>query len=398
MAVSAQNNNFGSFIIKKAYVKYTRHYTIRTGRLQTGQNTYNVETHICGRSGKSSNPVTTVRGVPNYRNPSSYGRFAWTCDVSEGEYSYERNGIITTIKGIPGSWPMNHAWTPKEFGGDLGSRTVNFGNFEVASAVARSQIECLNRLGDKKADLGVALLEARKSYDLIASTAGSLAKALLSVRKGKFNEAAKHLGLTKPKGMSKKTLELNYGWTPMILDIVGAKELLEQQLNGILPIEARRTIKTSKQFDELYYDYDGTITQQLRTTCGLAAKLDDTYKRIGNQAGFSNPLAIGWEIVPWSFVVDWVFPVGDFLEAMHATAGLDFVSGWQSTVVETRSQLETKIPDDASGSGSTYSVKGFTFNRESFTGFPKPLPLYIKSPFKTRNAINAIALIRQLSR
>jgi len=398
MAIQAQNNNFGSFILKQAYVKYTRHYTIKTGRIQNGQTTYNVETHICGRSGKSSNPITTVRGVPNYRNPSSYGRFAWDCEVSEGEYSYTRNGIETTIKGIPGSFPMNHAWTPKEFGGDLGSRTVNFGNFEVSSAVARSQIECLNRLGDKKTDLGVAILEARKSYDLIASTAGRLAQFLLAMKRGKWKEAGKHLGLNQRKGLSRKTLEFNYGWTPMMLDIYGSYELLLQQLDKIMMLEARRTIKTSKQFDDLYFDYEGTIQQQLRTTCGLVAKLDDTYKRVGNQAGLYDPLSIGWELVPWSFAIDWVLPVGDFLEAMHATAGLDFVSGWQSTVVETRSQLETPIPDDASGTGTQYSVKGFTFNRESFTGFPRPLPFYIKSPFKTRNAINAIALIRQLSR
>lgn len=43
-----------------------------------------------------------------------------------------------------------------------------------------------------------------------------------------------------------------------------------------------------------------------------------------SQYGLNNPSLIAWELVPYSFVVDWFLPVGDYLERLGAFSGLKF--------------------------------------------------------------------------
>jgi hypothetical protein len=42
---------------------------------------------------------------------------------------------------------------------------------------------------------------------------------------------------------------------------------------------------------------------------------------LASRMGLVNPLSIAWEVVPFSFVVDWFLPVGNFLENLTSLAG-----------------------------------------------------------------------------
>ena len=63
--------------------------------------------------------------------------------------------------------------------------------------------------------------------------------------------------------------------------------------------------------------------------CHLWARLDPEWQgaRAFNQLGLLNPVSLAWELVPWSFVVDWVLPIGSVLSALSAPAGLIFIDG-----------------------------------------------------------------------
>ena len=57
----------------------------------------------------------------------------------------------------------------------------------------------------------------------------------------------------------------------------------------------------------------------------------------------SNPLLTAWELVPYSFVVDWFVPIGDFINQYASTDGLVFISGTESLSVNYTAQLESKV-------------------------------------------------------
>lgn len=397
MPIKARVNTYGDHTFTETLPWRTEHYTLSTGRLQVGSGTKIHEKHVCGRGGHTSNPKTIVNGVENYRQPAAYWRHVWDMTPMDSAHSYTRNGIRTTQTGYPNAFTMNHGWTMTPSSVGMANRGIVYSSPYVQDALNQSQIEALGRLGDRKANLALAIVEARKSVNLIASTAIRLASAYRSVRHGNFKLAAKHLGVKDTKGGAGNILQFNYGWMPLVMDANGLAQLVLMGLTRPLVVSARRTIKTSKE-TKPFYSAEGFVRQHLRTTCGVSGRLDDTYERIAAQASFPDPLTLGWELLPYSFVVDWLLPVGDYLEALQATAGLSFLSAWQSTSVETEFQVKSVLPSDASGTAPGFRGNGYTFDRKVFSTWPKPSPLYVKSPFKTRNAINAVALIRNLFR
>lgn len=46
-----------------------------------------------------------------------------------------------------------------------------------------------------------------------------------------------------------------------------------------------------------------------------------------NGLGLLNPALLWWELLPYSFVVDWFLPVGDVLTSLTAGIGMDGVVG-----------------------------------------------------------------------
>jgi hypothetical protein len=60
----------------------------------------------------------------------------------------------------------------------------------------------------------------------------------------------------------------------------------------------------------------------------------DAEKVADKALGLNAPLASAWELVPFSWVVDYVVNIGDFLRLSNATSGLAFSHGYVSTKVE----------------------------------------------------------------
>jgi hypothetical protein len=228
---------------------------------------------------------------------------------------------------------------------------------------------------------------------MIASTSMDLWNAYRAVRRGRFKDAARILGVKDARRLAGRYLEFNYGWKPLFLSIEGSYELFNQQVRKSLLVTGRRTISNSKQ-RKPQYGYDGYLSTKIRHRCIITGSIDDTYERIAQQ-GLGNPATVAWELIPLSFVADWVLPVGDFLQALQAPCGLNFVSGAESTVAGQKFRITKSNPSWTVVSPSGIQGKGFTFVRKALTGFPNPSPFYAKSPFSTRKVLSAIALLAQ---
>jgi hypothetical protein len=75
-----------------------------------------------------------------------------------------------------------------------------------------------------------------------------------------------------------------------------------------------------KQHDAYYRKHEVMVR--------LDATIDDSFYLQLNDVGLANPLLTGWEVTPYSFVVDWFIGVGDFLSAVNAfTGGYKFKAG-----------------------------------------------------------------------
>jgi hypothetical protein len=82
--------------------------------------------------------------------------------------------------------------------------------------------------------------------------------------------------------------------------------------------------------------------------------------------GLINIAENAWELIPFSFVVDWFVGVGDFLHNITALAGLTFENG---SITRHRDGVRTEILRNDRGSpGGVYSYSGKYYGQDLYAG------------------------------
>lgn len=288
----------------------------------------------------------------------------------------------------------------------------------------RAVIKLLNKAKDSKFNGAVAFAESKQTSRLIGDFAVTMAKVLKNLRHGDLVSAGRAVGLTigkraatryrkRHKGVKSKddidqmlasgVLSIQYGVRPLISDVIGAAELFAQKV----VFENLNRVKASsrEEFDETVVFKSGATTQ----TCTRKGFVEVTYASYFakgseivhtlKQLGLTNPALVAWELLPWSFVIDWVFPFGNYLSSLDATLGLDFKAGYRATrlsFVETREQVIKEKPVDYGDwleetSREKYIVD--EFDRIVLAGFPSPSLPSFKNPLSWEHALNGISLL-----
>lgn len=253
--------------------------------------------------------------------------------------------------------------------------------------------KALNDIADQKAAIGENLATLSQIIKLTTNPVGTLVKELTTVKNGKrffpflrksYNDIVKG---NLANRAAEEYLKYVYGWKPLMQDIYGLFELAKDAGNKPLLIRgtgvSRRDPVTSGGSFANVSSYVSTTVGGLsgttKTKCTLWAQPDPEYAltRTLNQLGLTNVAGIAWETVPFSFVVDWVLPIGPVLNALTAPAGLAFVDGSisrrvsaggdysQSPIADPGWSVTT--PGDATG---TITYEGYS--RESLRQWPRP--------------------------
>jgi hypothetical protein len=253
----------------------------------------------------------------------------------------------------------------------------------------------LNKLSNMKTNLAESIATAKQSYNLVVGAGTTLVKALIATKRGNFSLAAYHLGLKSSRSMSSNILQFQYGWRPLMSDIWGARETLEDALSRPPVLTAKKTTVMNTSEPPTNAGWKGTTDHTFTYRVGVAAKLADNYLHAVQQTGLDNPALLAWELVPWSFVVDWVLPIGPMIQALHASSGLNFVSGWETGVLESRVKSHRVPGAGKLGDPPSIEGEGFVMSRNKLSGFPSFSP-YVKSPFTTEHGLNLLSLLTML--
>lgn len=118
-----------------------------------------------------------------------------------------------------------------------------------------------------------------------------------------------------------------------------------------------------------------------------------------SRIGLTNPAVLAWDVIPWSFVVNWVIPIGDWLESIDSTVGLDYLGGTYSRGVRLQDGKVAVTPAwDRNRKGSGFGEGSFAFfnyDRKVISQYVDPF--YLKNPFRGGivRAITATALVAQ---
>lgn len=200
-------------------------------------------------------------------------------------------------------------------------------------------IKARNKMRRSDVNLGVAFAERKQTARLVGNTAGRLARSILYLKRGKFRYATRELGLpdlfrlNKSGSVPEKWLEMQYGWKPLLSDVYGACDALARRNKSDWIVTAKAGDRD--QTDYRYAKYPiGTNypTSNFDAFTSVATRSRGVFVRLDalpvndltmslSSLGVTNPLLVGWELVPFSFIVDWFLPVGDWLSSLDALLG-----------------------------------------------------------------------------
>lgn len=377
----------------------TTYYT--NGTVQKSQSAHSVLEHRCSRSGKSKNSATPVAGSSTmFKSPSSYAREIM--EVTHHSGAWERNftGLSyykQIIEGVPRTLAANTQYRILPCWGGGHQVTVD-SNLQM-----QARVQAMLKLADGKADIGVALAESRRTYNMLASRSMDLLQALLDLKRRRFrnprdwNRAHPDLGID-TRRLADGYLEYKYGWRPLMKDLHDIYGLFRDSLKPALLVDGQATIPDNAT-------YSGSVHNSRYYTSGSARRwhrchvwgaVDSSSMRQMTQVGLTNPLALAWEVVPYSFVVDWFMPIGNVLEAHAARLGLTFVGGYDAVKSEGTCTARLLPPTGTIEISERYhEASHFGYRRWKLTSWPT-LGLYAKTdPFNTSMAASAAALWRQ---
>lgn len=264
----------------------------------------------------------------------------------------------------------------------------------------RAVTEALSKLNEQKVNVGVFLAEAVKSADTIAGYASDLFGIILAAKRGTLFRGyfGRQYGLN---GIPGEYLRWKYGVQPLAKDLYNVYQAFTVQdfTKMSLNTYASATEEYSDNSDSQYWEAR-QHSVKYRARCGIYAKVESEFFATATQLGLSDPLTIGWELVPYSFVLDWAVPVGNFLIGLSARQGLVFDGGFVSVKRTGRVQGRRRLDRSYNGWTITGDANGLELSyeryvRETLGGIPLPA-LYAKNPFRTGNVMSAIALFHNL--
>lgn len=213
----------------------------------------------------------------------------------------------------------------------------------------------------KGSDFNAAIFlgESHQTLALIADTAIRVAKCYFHARKGDGAGALRSLveGTSRAPLMSRMSskrsarlypnleadinsqakllLEIQYGWRPLVNDVIGAAEMLSQELSvprktiqrvKVRKVGPKERIVSGKYWDSGFNSFGpGGCTfpvSHIHERKIKAIFTEDDVPSLPARLGLTNLEQTLWELTPFSFLADWFLPIGPALEARAAAQHL----------------------------------------------------------------------------
>lgn len=310
--------------------------------------------------------------------------------------------------------------------------------FHIPGVNDRAIGRAIDQVKDMKINFAQAVAERRQVERSMVDIVKRLTLAAEAIRRKDFEVASRALGYNagwyrrniKPqksvsfanrkaaadarvqsKQFAQDWLAFQYGWKPLLSDVQGlAEKLAQSHLQRPFYVDGRGSAKVARSSDlakasnvnSLGADVDWKETSYYTSSrCFLRFKVDNEFARLGSETGISDPALLAWELLPYSFVVDWFYPVGTFLSRLSYDSGLQFLYGFCTTKSERYTEVAVRASDFTSGSlrchqtgGTALSSYGIRVQRDVFTAPPRPVLPKLKDPYSPTHLMNALSLFR----
>lgn len=209
----------------------------------------------------------------------------------------------------------------------LAHDNVNISGLE-RQAVQMARARLNKTLIKSQAALGITAATANQSFQMIAQRAATLRNAYSALRKGNLLAFSRTLGISgrkmnrRHKDAASLWLEYTFGWVPLVSDMYAAASVMTD------PFEVTRSHGTGTMkgtYTSSGASSDVYVSKHTRAVCTAGLKVTNPNVALLTQLGLQNPAAVAWDIIPFSFVVDWFVKMNRFVNTWNDMAGFAYV-------------------------------------------------------------------------
>lgn len=234
--------------------------------------------------------------------------------------------------------------------------------------------------GSPRAQMAVNLAQSRQALSMVTTRTLQIVRAISQARRGRLVDAAEILikgsgrharKMTKKKIVADSWLELSFGWAPLYSDIYQACEVLQSSIPTTRirgsGLDTFNNVNASGDFGFMRWQQMVVSSKIVR----LSAELDTINPNLmlASNLGLTNPAVVAWDLVPFSFVIDWFLPVGKFLNSFDAQLGFSLRNGCGSYELKSYASLTESYSNGSSVSGFADARE---YQRDGVGSFPLP--------------------------
>lgn len=274
------------------------------------------------------------------------------------------------------------------------TRSVNMQFSEIMHADSPDWVTGIrNNIKGEVTNLSDYMSEFRETAGMFKSFAGQMGAAYNALR-GKQNKRRKSIKAGCAAAQTRLMGE--YGIKPLANDLFKSLTNLNTKL-GLDYVWApiRNRVTETKYFDTREPNFGGFVGQSTVTSSAkFWVKLRTGY--VGDHFTPGNPAEFAWNSIPFSFLVDWSIPIGNYLSSLDALHGVSAIRGSVTTREQYyHSDLTKHTADAVVTTPGRLIVK--SHQRTAFDFIPSP-PLPTWQPSKSyKRLLNGVALLKGVS-
>lgn len=312
---------------------------------------------------------------------------------------------------IYGKLPLNHMGHYLDWAAGFSGSDSLGGSAVLTSAMNAAYSRFVEQVRGVRSELGTALVEGRSAVDMVQNRALALARSYRELRRGNFRgfldslstrPKRKHREMywSRPKDASSLWLEYWMGWAPSVSDIYNSVAVLtKDRYPDYVSISAGarrrftsvRNVKWDK-YEQRRAIYEGEIIARI----GADVRCINPNLALMSDLGLVNPASVAWQVVPFSFLVDWFGNVGDCLNSFSDLWGFEVVRPYNTAYHKlTASEFGIVLQNWGKGTSCASSGSGVAVRRQ--LGIPSPvLQFSIPERLSVTRAATSISLLISL--
>lgn len=341
----------------------SRSYVTKPGASASRLESGTVGGDVCGwkdlatwnSSGKASTRVEVVNDVvtPNFRSRMAAGEIIcnplWRTIIEEDHvqatsYSHEMRRTSSLSCSPSGSVAQIRKTEGTIVPPDPGF--ITFDTYPEIAVLRQSIIDLA--VTDAYANIdtssmlaGATVAEGRKTIDSMVDISWRAFRIFKAVKKLNFIALRKEI---RPRELANRYMEYRYAIRPVIIDARNLIQATQRRLGYERKVyrgyaSGSRTLSDTKKISVAWATsatWNRTYKYDLSVRAGVLCDVDVS---VVNVAGLDQPLETMWELLPFSFMVDWFANVGSTLAAHTPNAGVKQRASWYTLRENTKCDI-----------------------------------------------------------